>query len=250
MNPLNDQETELNPVGLPEDFRLLSELPKGHHARIYVRTRGFDPSELAEEYHVGFSSEEPSGYVGRLVIPLRVPTAYFNEPANLLGSAANPDLWEIVGYQSRVLGNPDSDWPKYTTKQGIHKSQVVYGIDRVPFDDVSPAIVCENLTDVWHAGPGAVGILGKSISRSQCDTLRNLLPGRDIVVMLDPDATAGAEIAAERIRAALLSDHRRGRVGRVVVAHQPDCDPGDLRQLIWQAAHDALASDKRRHNPR
>lgn len=93
-----------------------------------------------------------------------------------------------------------------------------------------------------------MAILGKSISGTQCTTLRDLLPGRDIVVMLDPEAVAEAEIVADAIRAILARDLRGGPVGRVVIAQLPDDrDPGDLtKEEIWQAARAALAPAKRR----
>lgn len=240
--------TVLGPMELPRDHRLLTELPKGHPARNYVRRRGFKPTELAELWGIGFSSDEYREYPGRLVIPFRVCMGDYFEPADLANTAEDPDIWEVVGYQGRLLGDPRSGQPKYLTKQGTRKSEVVYGIERVPFDDQSAVIVCEGPTDVWRAGPGAVAILGKSISPVQQETLRDLLPGRDIVVMLDPDAAAAAEIAADRIRAVLARDLRGGPVGRVVIATLPDDrDPGDCtRDEIWQAASAALAKQRRK----
>lgn len=71
--------------------------------------------------------------------------------------------------------------------------------------------------------------MGKSISAAQCNLLRSTLPGRDVVVMLDPDAEEDAKIVAERIRETLMADlFSRVQPGRVAVAHLPDGrDPGD-----------------------
>lgn len=234
----------LSPVQLPEDFALLSKLPKGHPARRYVRSRGFAPAELSKVWGVGFSTAAYRSRVGRLVIPLRAYLGKWKGPAEC---ADDPEGWEVVGFQGRAI--VDADMPKYLTSQGTAKSQLLYGLDRVPSGAKSPVIVTEGPTDVWRAGSGAVALLGKTISDAQCKLLRMMLPGRNVVVMLDPDAASFATSAADRIGSYLSRDLRSGvRSGRVVVARLPDLrDPGDCtREEIWASARRALAGKKKR----
>jgi hypothetical protein len=234
------------PVPLPEDFRLLADLPRGHPARLYVNRRGFSPAELSAVWGVGFSSAAyPWDRPGRIVIPLRARLADFADPA---GPAEDGGPWEVVGYQGRFLGEPRGAQAKYLTSRGTPKSRLLYGLDRVPAEGRGPVVVCEGVSDVWRAGPGAVALLGKEASDAQCKLLRAALPGRDVVVLLDPEAAAEAVKAAEKIRAVLARDLLgAGRPGRVVVARLPDArDPGDCTpEEIAQAVRAPLARGKK-----
>lgn len=238
------QASLLRRVDLPSDFSLLTELRTGHPACLYVEDRGFSPVELANTWDIGFSSEVYRSYPGRLVIPFYACLHDVTEPADLID---DPSAWQIVGYQGRALS--DHTQPKYLTLAGTRKSELLYGIHRVPLDRGTPVIICEGPSDVWRVGPGAVALLGNQISEAQCRLLRKMAPGRDIVVLLDPDAGAEANAAAVRIREVLSRDlHSRTGPGRVVVGHLPDDrDPGDCTsEEIGRAVCSAL----RRRNGR
>jgi hypothetical protein len=227
---------------LPDDFRLLTDLPRGHPARSYVRRRGFGPMELAREWGVGFSAAEYREVPGRLVIPLRACLGE-NAPAAL----GAPDAWTVVGYQGRLLGDAGRTKAKYLTTAGTAKSRLLYGLDRVP-PGAGPVVVVEGPVDAWRAGPGAVAVLGKDISDEQCRLLRAVAPGRDVVVLFDPEAAAEARRAADKVRAVLARDLTGGTApARVVVARLPDArDPGDCTaEEIAAAVRRALS--RRRH---
>jgi len=236
----------LTPHDLPRDFRPLAELPSGHPARRYVRDREFGPKELTREWGIGFSAEQYREVPGRLVVPLR---ANLNE--NTPAALGDPAAWTVVGYQGRVLGTSLPQQPKYLTSD-THKSHLLYGLDRVPAGG-GAVIVVEGPTDVWRAGPGAVAVLGNAISDIQCKLLRAVAPGRDVVVMLDPEAADEAQKTADKIRAVLARDlTSAGTRGRVVVARLPDArDPGDCsRDEIQSSALRALAARIRKHAKR
>lgn len=240
--------TELPPLNvyeLPADFRLLSDLHRDSVPNQYLIARHFNTTELSEVWGVGFSRAIYRKPPGRIVIPLR---AYFPDFDPEKPSDA-PGTWEIVGYQGRALTKEDEKEAKYMTSAGTQKSRILYGLDQVPSNVKTPVIVCEWPSDVWRAGPGAVAILGKHISDAQCKLLREMVPGRDIVVMLDGDATADSIETAEQIQAVLERDMREDVTpGSVVVAALPDKrDPGDCtRPEIWALAAMALKQSKRR----
>lgn len=223
---------------LPGDFRLLTDLPREHPARSYVRRRGFGPKELAPRWGVGFSAAEYREVPGRLVIPLRACLGE-NAPAAL----GDPDAWAVVGYQGRLLGDAGRTKAKYLTTAGTAKSRLLYGLDRVP-PGSGPVVVVEGPVDAWRAGAGAVAVLGKDISDEQCRLLRAVTPGRDVVVLFDPEAEAEARRAADKLRAVLARDLTAPTdPGRVVVARLPDeRDPGDCTpDEIAAAVRRALA---------
>lgn len=230
-------EPELAERPLPTDFHTLDELPRSHLANRYVLNRGFDPHELTRLWGVGFSSREyPYDFPGRLVLPLRA------HPGDAGPSAlTDPGGWIVVGYTGRALGDA-TVVSKYITCLRAQTSRILYGLDRVPADDTR-VIVVEGPADVWRAGPGAVAVLGKFISDAQRQLIRSVLPGRDIVVMFDPDAVEDADTAADKLRDVLGRDLTSGvKPGRVVVARLfADRDPGDCtRKEVKAAAHRAL----------
>lgn len=230
---------------LPHDFRLLTDLPRGHPARRYVRRRGFGPDELARGWGVGFSSALYREVPGRLVIPLRANLGE-NTPAAL----GRPGAWDVVGYQGRLLGDPRGKTPKYLTTQ-TPKSRLLYGLDRVP-PGAAPVVLVEGPVDAWRAGPGAVAVLGKAVSDEQCRLLRAVTPGRDVVVMFDPEAEAEAHRAADRLRSVLARDLTAVTgPGRVAVARLPDArDPGDCTAEEIAAAVRRALSRRRKPDAR
>ena len=219
---------------LPHDFRLLADLSGLHAARRYVRGRGFDARELSREWGVGFSGSLYREVPGRLVIPLRARLGD-TSPAAL----GDPGAWDVVGYQGRRLDDAAGGAPKYLTTY-TPKSQLLYGLDRVP-PGSGPVVVVEGAFDAWRAGAGAVAVLGKDISDAQCRLLRSAAPGRDVVVLFDPEAGAEARRAADKLGAVLARNLSAG-AGRVAVARLPgDDDPGDCdRDEIEVAVRRAL----------
>jgi hypothetical protein len=222
------QASPLTQRNLPADFELLSDLGPNHRACRYVRGRGFDFKELSRIWGVGYSMDAYRSSLGRLVIPLHA------QLESDLDEREAQDRWLVVGYQGRSLHDEE---PKYLTLDATPKSRLLYGLDKVPQDSDTSVIVCEGPTDVWRAGPGAVGLLGKSISSAQCKLLRETCPSRDVVVLLDPGAEEEAKAVAERLRRFLDRDCvSSSSPGTVVVAQLPDeRDPAECsRKELWR----------------
>jgi len=231
----------LVPYNLPHDFRLLTDLSLRHDARQYVNERDFDHRELVRLWGIGFSANEYTEVPGRLVIPLLA-----NLGEHTPSSLGDEDAWTVVGYQGRVLGEVGPKQPKYLTTH-TQKSRLLYGLNRIPSSD-DPVVVVEGPTDVWRVGPGTVALLGKDISDAQCKLIRSVLPGRDVVFVLDPEASAEARKAADKLRGILDRDLTgEGPRGRVVVAQLPDeRDPAECpREEIWEAVRVALRGRRR-----
>jgi hypothetical protein len=191
----------------------LQFLPNDHPAKLYLRSRGYDPDWLGREFHVGYcsSSYEFPAAERRIIIPI------------LRGGL-------LMGWQARYVGDPpDHRVPKYLTMTGMRKSEFLYNYDaarRSPY-----VVVCEGAGDVWALGPEAVALLGRKVSGEQARLIAATWD--TVVVMLDGDAPDEARE---------VYDALGGRVRqRVIVTLPPDTDPGDydpgpLRDFVFAAA--------------
>jgi hypothetical protein len=144
----------------------------------------------------------------------------------------------LVGYQGRWAG--ELDWgaagvPKYYTRPGMRKAQLVYNLDQAACRPV--VAVCEGVTDVWRAGPAGVALFGKAASAAQLRLLVHTWYERHAVVLLDGDAAAEARVLGERLRPFFA--------GRLVLAFlPPEKDPGSCsREELWGRVR-AAASDQ------
>lgn len=225
------------PIALPANFIPLHLLNLKHAAVQYVVSRGFDFLELSAIWGVGYCRSDPDSnplLEDRLVIPIyRIqPTLSSTSVTNT--TTANSQCHILAGWQARAL---DSDsQQKYLTAQGFQKSSVLYGLPQA-IATRGPVYLCEGVTDCWAIGPGAVALLGKTISPAQIGLLQRYFSQRQIVILLDRDAYHDAlEISAKL----------RGRLSRYVVARLPDDkdDPGECtREEILACAARALNRD-------
>jgi hypothetical protein len=216
------------PIPLPGDYVPLDELKRGHHARRYLRDRGYNPDTLARDWSIGFSREACclSRRAGRLLIPL-----YRIEKGK-------PVCW---GWQARAIDPDDEQRAKYFTAPGLKKSQLLYGLERVDAG-TGPILICEGATDVWRAGKNAVALLGKNASTEQVCLIRKHFRGRPLAVALDPDARDTARMLVRGLRQARLKSVLHPDETPVVLVRLPDGqDPGDCtREQLWGLAEDTL----------
>lgn len=224
----SDAPAALGPVFLPGDVTPLDELPPDHYSVRYLRDRGFDPSELASDWGVGFCARANGSHRGaerRIIVPIVQDGV-------------------MVSWQGRW---PSDDWKrdgvqKYYNLPGSRKSQVLYGLDNAA--GFPCVIVTEGVTDAWATGDGAVAILGKTVSPQQQALLaRWATKGHLLVLMLDPGAWTDEHVnreAAEQKHDILLGALNKSFDGKVVeVTLPPGRDPakfarGPLRKLIRQ----------------
>jgi len=166
----------VGPVQDPGECVLLDKLEEDHPANVYLRNRGFDPLQLAKDYSVSYcASALPAfrGATGRIIVPIIMDG-------------------EQLNWQGRYF--PDVDWKntgvsKYYNCPGVSKRALVYGLDEAK--DLPFCIIVEGVTDVWAIGPGAVCILGKSMSAHQFEKIKSV-GFKAVVVLLDADARDNA----------------------------------------------------------
>ena len=146
----------LGVVEMPGLCVRVDQLSEHHCAVRYLRSRGFDPKQLGEQYRVAYCEEAPPQYPlvnARIVLPI-----YMNG--------------QMVGWQTRPPY--EADWkaartPKYYICPGTNKSLMLYGFD---IAKSSPyCIITEGVTDVWALGDNAVATFGKVLSFSQANLI-------------------------------------------------------------------------------
>ena len=218
------QEPIKGPVQDPGQCVLLEELDSTHPACCYVRNRGFNPAELSKNYRVSFCDTALPGFrgaAGRLIVPIIMDG-------------------EQLSWQGRYF--PDVDWkatgiPKYYNCPGVSKRLLVYGLDEAKAIPSRPfCIIVEGVTDVWALGPGAVCILGKSMSEHQFDKIKRA-GFKNILVMLDADAKDDASDLISKFRS----------FASVVNVEIPEnTDPASMIQVdsngVWDLIYGAASS--------
>jgi hypothetical protein len=217
----------LGPVALPGLITTLDKLPPHHHAVQYVEGRGYDAHYLGASLGVGYCVESDPAYPsarGRLIIPIVMDGV-------------------LVGWQGRYVG--DLDWksrriPKYYNLPRQPKSLMLYNLDNAARGRI--VVVVESVTSVWSLGDASVAVLGKTISRRQCELLEGRWARRGclLVLILDLDA----QRQAERQFPVLSNTFIGYEGGAAIMMTMPDGkDPGDFdRETAWDMIY--LAGDK------
>lgn len=223
----------------PGTLITLRELPEDHLAIRYLRNRKFNPTVLERVYGVRYCVE------GR---------RYLNGLVNTSNTIIFP-IWmehKVVGWQSRVLFNPDnitddiaaamglprdSDGhylkpPKYFTSPGLEKGRAFFNYDVARCGEL--VVVTEGPMDAIAVGPNAVATMGKGVSDFQARILKAYW--KLVVIMLDP-GDADKEMQA-------LYDQLWTSVPTLQVKLQGYKDPGDApTDEIWRQI-DAVAQTR------
>jgi hypothetical protein len=221
----DDEAEELGRPSPPGEIIPLADLPAEHPAVKYLAARGFAARELTDTWGVGVCVHAFGAYASmaqRIYIPVRLRD-------------------ELVGWQGRW---PGDDWKKlgvqkYYNLPRFKKSRVLYNYDRAAERRV--LVVCEGVTDVWAVGTPAVALLGKTVSATQTEFLREWAERTEglLVLMLDADAWNLADRRhpglGEGRHIALLSGLKELAGGRLVEVILPDgSDPAQLgRKAVW-----------------
>jgi hypothetical protein len=205
------QDDGLRAVSPPGTLVPVNQLADDHKVSEYLRSRGYDPVELGEHFHVAYCEfAEP-----------RYPAAADRIVASVVMDG------QLVGWQCRYIG--DIDWKqagfaKYYTRPGMPKRLMFYNYDACK--EYPLVVLTEGISDVWSVGPQAIAMLGKKLHMSQerllCDTWGHGL----LVILLDPDARDETDKLVQRL------EHKFAR--GVVPIYLEGQDPGDLdRDTIW-----------------
>ena len=229
----------------------IDRLPHDHPAVLYltrVRKRTFDPVELASVFGVCYCDR------GRVFGKGKIN---FDTSNTLIFPLYWMDLRNkrpvVIGWQSRLLYNPDSlteseyldygfqrdeagDWivpPKYFTSPGMEKGRILYNyMNARSFDYV---VVTEGVFDAFSVGPCAVSLFGKAPTDAQIRTLRNYW--NHVIMLLDPgDADDEMEKAMQKLRLSIKV---------TVVTLQGTKDAGDLpREEVWNQIAAKIQEDE------
>jgi len=228
-----DRPVEPKVFAVPDGVVPLEELSPEHPAVAYLRSRGFDPAELAARWRVGYchsSRDAVPALLRRIFIPIHDVRPRFGTDAR--------DPVVLAGWQARIVGE-QLGATKYFSALGMSKSRLLYGLPEA-LEAQGPAVVVEGPTDVWRLGPGAVALLGKSLSRRQWELLVSRFAGRPLVVLLDADAR---DEAGKICQLLLGPPHARAKVDPVVIATLPEGrqDVGECtRAEAWASVAAAL----------
>jgi len=175
-------------TSLPKDCLPLLNEDVPAYILDYVRSRGFDPVELANEYFIHVARKGSSYQMGdekrtffddRLIVPL------------IQGA-------RLVGWQARRCKDIWKDRYKYLNSK-VRKSHCLYNRDVAMFH--RDVVIVEGVTDCWRIGPKSVALFGKSPSPRQVSLLKSLwgFSGR-AVVCFDSDAESEQEALVSRLR--------------------------------------------------
>jgi hypothetical protein len=204
-------------VSWPGRCLRLDMLPHDHTACTYLRSRGYVPQLLGRDYDVSYCQEYTANpqVEGRIVVPIIMN-------GQMVGWQARPpydapgDNWKDLGVQ------------KYYNLPGMNKRLMLYGFDQarpLPF-----CIVVEGVTDVWSVGPGAISLLGKTMSPQQSNLIQT--HWQAAVIALD----AG-------VKQVSTVQEQLGQKMPVVTVTLPDGqDPATIESnLFWDMVHEAAA---------
>lgn len=166
-------DSQSNPIEefeLPDKITPINKVGVDSKAYQYLTYRKFDLDYLWDFFNIYYAELPPINFpkaFERIIIPIYVDG-------------------KLLGWQARFAGIPPEGVLRYWTKcipNGI--SNALYGYDIIP-EDTDTVVLVEGPTDVWRFGPGAVALLGSSLSLNQVNLLKrkNI---RNVLIMLDSD---------------------------------------------------------------
>jgi uracil-DNA glycosylase family 4 len=241
MVPAVNQQPTAIPTNIdpPGELSYLTDLELGHPAIEYLteaRAVRFDPAEVQNVFggrycHQGKIFAGMYNTTNTLIFPI-----FFNNV--------------LVGWQSRMLADPDQlseeymiiagfrkdedgEWikpPKYFTSPGFPKGEVVFNWDmaiQTPY-----LVIVEGVFDAMAIGPSGIATLGKGVTDRQIANIIDFCgqrPDIHVVIMLDDDAQEEAFQLQLKLNCYV-------RVTNVLL--QGYHDAGDTpREEIWRQIH-------------
>jgi DNA primase len=177
------------PLGRPGPCTRLDQLEETHKARLYLKSRHFDPDFLGRLYHVSFCRDSHYWLAAdRIIIPI---------------------YWDgkMRGWQARYVG--ELNWkgkapgehlePKYFNCPGMPRNSVLYDFHRAK--QYRTGVVVKGALDKIRFGGPATATLGTTMTPEQRHTFVKVFgkPDRNVVLLWDPDvyeSEATQELAA------------------------------------------------------
>lgn len=229
------EKVERKPISVtdPGEIIPLHALPSTHQAILYLKNRGFDPNELERMFGVSYC-REGKPFAGGL----------FNTSNTIV--LPMYDNGKVIGWQSRLLYNPDKLTdeeclafgfgrkqngkfrrpPKYFTSPGLEKGKILFNKDWAVHSDV--VVVTEGAFDAMAVGLCGVATFGKNVSDEQVAALSRW---KLVVLLLDPDAASEQAALAARFRVSIC----------IPVSLKGYKDAGECpRQEIWRQIRETV----------
>lgn len=161
---------------IPKNCPPIDSVDVPEHITDYLISRGFDPTELSNNYFVKYvpegttymdGEEEKEFFDERLLIPI------------IQGRV-------MVSWQARRAKDLHKDKYKYLNEPSCKKATYLYNMDRALFH--KRIVIVEGVTDVWRLGDNAIAIFGKKPSKTQRDMMKTLWGfNGQAVLCMDPD---------------------------------------------------------------
>ena len=186
----------------PGDVVSLEGLGDEHPAWVYLKNRGFDPLYLSRVFGVCYCSNGKKFAGGTY------------DTSNTIIIPVTRD-GKVVGWQSRLLYNPDEiaeeykkylGWKyedgkfikpsKYMTMPGYDKQTNMFNMDQASKNDL--VVVTEGAFDAMRVGKCAIATFGKGVSDEQVDIIKNTW--LVVVLLLDPDAKRDQDKLYNKLR--------------------------------------------------
>jgi hypothetical protein len=163
----------LRPKGQLKVPKGVSPLGKPH--RKYLRSRGFDPDEIATIWGV-----QGIGISARLSWRLFIPIQY---------------RYETVSWTTRAIGDVETRYISAAPEEeSVYHKHLLYGADMAGHG----IVVTEGPTDAWAIGPGAVATLGLGYTLEQLELIK-AYPVRAVCFDNSPDAQRRARKLTDRL---------------------------------------------------
>lgn len=178
----------------PSQIVPLTSLPEDNPAIVYLKSRGFDPKELDQDFAFRYCikgrtfPKVPFDSSNTIIIPIYADNKFLGWQARLLFNpkAVSDEVLQVMGYSAKKENGELKRPPKYLTSPGLNKKEMLYNIDWAKqFDTV---VVTEGVFDCIRVGRQGVATLGKQVSDYQKKMLISLW--KTVVLLLDPDASA------------------------------------------------------------
>jgi hypothetical protein len=212
-SPTKTKQYEDIPLKSDIQYPIGTSTIKDNHKR-YLLSRGFNPDELLEKYHilgtgpVAFvnSGDRKINYSNRIIIPI----IYQNK---------------VVSYQGRdITGQAKIKYiPCLKTEEVMHMKSILYNLDNCG----DTAVIMEGVLDVWRWGDGGLCTFGIQYTNEQLLCL--LESGiRRVVVMFDwePQAQKQAKKLVSALKLFGVSAQNYNIGGK---------DPAELTdEEVWQ----------------
>jgi hypothetical protein len=211
------------PSCLPQGCVPINSMEAPIQCREYLESRGFDLSELYNQWQVMAVDrlEEYPEHGPKIIYPIICNGA-------------------IAFWQARLCFTPTKEQQhngirKYYFTAGSKKSDFLYNkdaaIDSLTSSDIGIVVLVEGVTDVHKVGPKGLAFFGKTPSLRQCQIIKNTpLSSAYGILLLDGDASEDVDAFMEKYSGDKLFDK-----GLIPIRLPEDQDPGDLsRESIWE----------------